>query len=278
VASGFLGPEQLHQWIVMGADGIERRAFLYIPSTETRLSLVISPHPFGFSAIGNLFGEAAGPRTLVDVPGVASAASRHGFAVLTLQSEGRRFTGMSVGLPSHLDAYARAFSELDRFEDRIDTGRIGACGLSMGGQEALLLATDCLADSVKAVAVQNPVTDLSRWYSHLNLRSADHSQALLEEIGGEPTMIPAKWASRSPIENVDALASTGIPVQIRVNEHDDVVPAETQGLAFATSLSSLGGSVEVIDDLPELDLRDPGRSAHEYVDWDSMLDWIGGRL
>jgi hypothetical protein len=57
-----------------------------------------------------------------------------------------------------------------------------------------------------------------------------------------------------------------------------VVPAETQGLAFATSLSSLGGSVEVIDDLPELDLRDPGRSAHEYVDWDSMLDWIGGRL
>jgi pimeloyl-ACP methyl ester carboxylesterase len=273
-----MAPERLFEWTVRASDGIERTAFLYVPAIEKSCRLVVTPHPFGFSALGNLFGEAAGPRTIVDVPGVAAAARRHGFAVLVLQSEGQRYTGMSVGAAGQLEAYQIALGDTAELVPELNTDRVGACGLSMGGQEALLLASSAIGDRVVAVAAQSPVTDLVAWYRALNRDGAAHAPALLAELGGDPRTNPDVWAARSPIEQVANLIDRGTAIQIRLNDRDEIVVATEQGRPYAAALRAAGGVVELIDDLPALDEADPGRSAHEYADWDAMLTWIGARL
>jgi predicted dienelactone hydrolase len=283
IAPGFLPPEQLHHWLVEGSDGIGRRAYLYVPSgvaplDRTTIPLVIVPHPFGFSALGNLFGEAAGPRTLVNVAGIAPAARRAGFAVLGLQSEGRRFTGMSVGLAAQLEAYAVALDRVPSLNAEIDVSRVGATGLSMGGQEALMLGATTLSDRISAIAIQNPVTDLAAWYRYLDARGALHAPALLSELGADPASVPEEWRRRSPADHIDALVSAGIPLLIRLNNRDEIVNADTQGRQLAEALRSKGANVDVVEDLPALHPSDPGRSAHEYADWDAMLAWIAKRL
>ncbi|WP_427175285.1 alpha/beta hydrolase family protein [Arthrobacter sp. 92] len=276
MAPGFAEPEMLLDWTVDGEDGIRRRAFLYHPGGKAPVPLVMAPHPFGFTALGSMFGEPAGPRTLCDVPGIAPAARRAGAAALVIQSEGRRYTGMSTGLPAQLTAYRDALRDAVDAGLPIDINRVVAAGLSMGGQESLLLAAT-LGDTVAAVAAQNPVTDPAAWYCHLAKGGAHHAHALRDEVGAEPELDPSAWSQRSPLAHVAALAGRGVPVQLRLNDVDNIVPAREQGRVFADALQQAGGIVEVVEDLPPLDDRDPGRSAHEHADWDAMLQWLLSR-
>lgn len=277
VAPGFTPPDRLHSWTVPGSDGIARQAWLWLPgSAGEQVPLVVSPHPFGFTARINLFGENAGPRTAVDLAGIVGAAQRHGTAVLSLQSEGSRYTGTSVGLPAQLEAYRAAIAAVLGAGLPVDPGRIWASGLSMGGQESLLLAAR-FPGLVCAVAVQNAVTDLAAWFWHLaaSEKGTAHAAVIEAELGAAPGQSPRDWDERSPVAHVKELART--PVQVRLNDIDDIVPAATQGRLFADALGQAGGTVSVIDDLPGLLPADPGRSAHEYANWDAMLSWLAAQ-
>ena len=245
---------------------------LYHPYGDRPVPVLLAPHPFGFTAIGNLFGEPSGPRTLNTVPGVVHAARGAGVAVLTVQSEGARYTGISAGYPPHVASYLLALNQAAQ-EVPLDLTRVVAAGLSMGGQEAVLLAALTPA-FVRAVAVQNAVLDLIDWYRHLLRQMAPHAQVLRDEVGGGPRDLIDAWAERSPLEHVSRLAQLGVPIQLRLNDVDSIVPARTQGRVFAAALAGEGGRVEIIEDLPNLDPRDPGRSAHEHVDWDAMIEWL----
>lgn len=264
-------------WLVRGDDGLDRRAWLFTPGDAVGpFRVVLSPHPFGLTAVGNLFGETGGHRTLVDIPGIAPAARRHGFAVLSLAAEGRRVTGASLGWPPHLDAYVTALQQAVAAGHRLDLEAVVAAGLSMGGQEAILLGCRH-PDLVRGVAAQSPVTDLVAWHRHLSSipDGSDHASAILAEVGGDHTERPQAWADRSPMSQ----PAPRVPLQIRLNSLDSLVPAAEQGLAYAAARTDAPGSTEVVDDLPVLiDGRDPGRAAHEHVSWDAMLSWLGVAL
>lgn len=274
---GFVPADELSTWTVRGQDGLERRAWLFVPgNAPARMPVLLSPHPFGLTALGNLFGETGGYRTLVDLPGVAPAARRQGFAVLTLAAEGLRVTGASLGWPAHLDAYVTALHEASDAGAPLNLGRVAAAGLSMGGQEAILLGQRH-PSLVVAVAAQNPVTDLVAWHRHLATLpdGGAHADAILTELGAGSDTAPGAWAERSPL-----CAPPRVPrLQVRLNRLDSLVPAQEQGLAYAKAVMGAGGDVEVVEDLPAMiDGRDPGRAAHEYVNWDAMLSWLRAHL
>lgn len=270
---GFVPADDLSTWLVPGNDRLERRAWLFVPGDIVGpVPVVLCPHPFGLTALGTLFGETGGHRTLVDIPGVAPAARRHGFAVLTLAAEGLRVTGASLGWAAHLDAYIAALRMASRAGVALDLGAVVAAGLSMGGQEAILLGRRH-PDVVRAVAAQNPVTDLIAWHRHLAALpdGGAHAAAIRIELGARSDSAPDAWAERSP----SSLAAPQPRLQLRLNKLDSLVPAEEQGLAYAKAIIEAGGDVEVIEDLPGmLDGRDPGRAAHEHVSWDAILAWL----
>lgn len=274
---GFIPADGLFTWLIPGDDEMERRAWLFVPGDVAGpVPVVLCPHPFGLTALGNLFGETGGRRSLVDIPGIAPAASRHGFGVLTLAAEGLRVTGASLGWPAHLDAYIAALRKAAEGDAALDLGAVVAAGLSMGGQEAILLGCRH-PEVVRAVAAQSPITDLAAWHRHLAAvpGGGAHAAAVLTELGATSDSAPEAWAERSP----SSLAAPGPRVQIRLNRLDSLVPAEEQGLAYAQAIAEVGGDVEVVEDLPGLiDGRDPGRAAHEHVSWDAMLSWLHAAL
>lgn len=275
--AGFSPSDDLTTWGVRGQDGLERTAWLFVPGDAVGpVPVVLCPHPFGLTALGTLFGETGGHRTLVDIPGVTPAARRHGFAVLTLAAEGQRVTGASLGWSAHLEAYVTALRNAYLGGARLDLGAVVASGLSMGGQEAILLGCR-YPDVVRAVAAQNPVTDLVAWHRHLESLTdgATHAAAILVELGARDANGQDMWAERSPV----CLAAPRRRVQVRLNRLDSLVPAQEQGLAYAASVTQAGGDVTVVEDVPALlDGRDPGRAAHEHVSWDAMLAWLRAEL
>jgi len=270
---GFVPADELSTWLVLGEDGLERRAWLFLPGDAPGpLPVVLCPHPFGLTALGNLFGETGGHRTLVDIPGITPAARRHGFAVLTLVAEGLRVTGGSLGLPTHLDAYVTALREASEAGAALDLDAVVAAGLSMGGQEAILLGCRH-PDIVRAVAAQSPVTDLVAWHRHLTAlpEGGAHAAAIRTELGASSDSAPEAWAERSP----SSLAAPRLRLQVRLNRLDSLVPAWEQGLAYVRAVVEAGGNVEVVEDLPAMiDGRNPGRAAHEHVSWDAILQWL----
>lgn len=273
--SGFIPDDSLTAWLLPGKDGVERRAWLLVPgNVEGQLPVVLAPHPFGLTAIGNLFGESGGHRTLVDIPGIAPAARRHGFAVLALSAEGARLSGVSLGWPAHLEAYLSALDMAIEAGAPLDSSAVGAAGLSMGGQEAILLGCH-YPGTVKAVAVQSPITDLQAWHRHLAATPGGsvHAAAILRELGSDS----GAWAERSPLSQ---LSSTGkLRLHLRLNDLDSLVPARDQGRPYAAALQAHGVNVDLVEDLPPIvDGRDPGRAAHEHVNWDALLTWLAAEL
>lgn len=277
--AGFLPPDTVVSWAVRGPDEVVRQAWLVVPGGMTGpVPVVLCPHPFGFTATGNLFGEPAGPRTLAGVPGIAAVSSRKGFATLTVAAEGARLSGVSLGWAANLEAYVAALELAIQAGVPLDLDRVVATGLSMGGQEAILLACR-YPHLIRAVAVQNAVTDVGAWHRHLVSSDfgADHAAAIRHELAADGLPSDRDWSERSP--SAQLTAAHGMRLQIRLNDLDSVVPAAEQGAAYAAALRRSGTDVEVVEDVPSvLDVHDPGRSAHEHVSWDAMLDWLGTSL
>lgn len=263
--------ERIETFDIHGSDGTVRHAVLAHPGGDRPVPLLLSPHPFGFTALCNLFGQNWGDRTLSPMPGIWPYAAARGVAVLSLDAHGRREPYVSLGWSDHIDAYASGAARASRIAP-IDLTRIYSCGLSMGGMESLLLAAQN-PKLIRAVAVQNPVTDLATWLEWLQSQPDldEHWRTACRELGSD-TPGTKGFAQRNPVQSVDRLRR--IRLQIRANDTDRIVPAATQARAFRDLLGS-DATVEYVVDLPDqTDSGDPGRAAHEHVDWAAMLDFL----
>ena len=111
----------------------------------------------------------------------------------------------------------------------IDASRIYACGLSMGGQEALVLAGK-YPDRIAAVVAFNPIVDLAAWQQDLattnveDIREFDTASKIVAEVGRSPEACPAAYAERSPIEYADSLAQ--VSTLLYWSAKDLVVPGQ----------------------------------------------------
>ena len=254
---------------VRGSDGIGRLAHLLLPGESAiDVPLVLSPHPFGLTSLINLFGSRPGASTVVALEGVGEAAATAGVAVLTIESEGRIFRGASLGWRPHLESYFQAAEQAVEAGHPLDLNAVGAIGLSMGGMEALLLAA-LWPERVRAVAVQNAVMDLAAWHADLvETGRRDVADTIDIEVGGTQTDVPDLHAARSPITHLAGLAT--VSTQIRYSPLDTVVRPDTQVLSAVQA--GLVTRAQVVEETrPDLNPVDPGRSAHEYINWQSCL-------
>jgi poly(3-hydroxybutyrate) depolymerase len=228
-------------------NGVEREATVLLPAgygprRNPPLPLVISPH-----------GRGATGRSNAKFWGNLPTVGR--FAVVNPDGMGRRLDGFSYGYAGQIDDLARMPRIVARKLPwvRIDRRRVYALGSSMGGQETLLLVARHPRLLAGAVAMDS-VTDLAlRYEQMLDLPTspafvkrwgATHSaclrSAVRREVGGTPAENPRGYASRSPLRRAQAIAKSGVPLQIWWSRVDRIVTDQaTQSGALFRELRRL---------------------------------------
>jgi pimeloyl-ACP methyl ester carboxylesterase len=197
-------------------DGYTRNAWLMLPSwygpmRHPRIPLVISPHGRGVTGFGNT-------RLWGDLP------ARGPFAVVSPEGQGRRLTLYSWGDPGQIDDLARMPAILHHAISWLRLGPIYAVGGSMGGQETLLLLARHPRLLAGAISFDAPVNLASRFRQFPEIVGGSRLQQLaVDEVGGTPWRDPRAWAARSPLDDVRAIADSGVPLQIWWSTRDRIV-------------------------------------------------------
>jgi pimeloyl-ACP methyl ester carboxylesterase len=207
-------------------DGAIRPAWLFLPAGYhgQRVPLVISPHGRGVDESDNaLFWS--------DLPGEG------GFALIDPAGEGRRLHWYSWGAPGQIADLARMPAVARAWGVNVDRHRIYAFGGSMGGQETLLLVAR-YPHLLAGAAAFDPATDMARRYRDFAaLPGGQHLQALARrEVGGTPEQVPRAYAARSPDHYEEAIARSGVPLQLFWSSADRIIRdqrLETNELALA---------------------------------------------
>ena len=203
-------------------DGRLRPAWLLLPSPYAGglIPLVISPHGRGVSA-------AVNARFWGDLPGEG------GFAVVNPGGEGRRLHQYSWGDPGQIADLARMPAIVERLGVRVDPHRVYAIGGSMGGQETLLLLAQHPGLLAGAVAF-DPATDMARRYRDFARLCGGRTLQWLArlELGGTPSQVPGAYRERSPDAYVDAIAFSGVPLQIYWSVRDRVISDQVDEAAL----------------------------------------------
>jgi poly(3-hydroxybutyrate) depolymerase len=229
-------------------NGREREATVllpagYDPSANPPLPLVISPH--GRGATGKSNAKFWG-----NLPTIGN------FAVVNPDGMGRRMKGFSYGFAGHIDDLGRMPEIVSQALPwvRIDRSRIYALGSSMGGQETLLLVARH-PRLLAGAAAMDSVTDLGlRYQQVLELPTNPEfvkrwgapngialQNAMRREVGGTPTTSPRAYAARSPLSQAQAIANSGVPLQIWWSRVDKIVTEQkTQSGALYRELRRLG--------------------------------------
>jgi pimeloyl-ACP methyl ester carboxylesterase len=103
----------------------------------------------------------------------------------------------------------------------------------MGGQETLLLVAQHPSLLAGAVAF-DPATDMARRYRDFaHLRNGRKLQRLARiECGGTPAEVPGAYLARSPDAYVDAIAFSGVPLQIYWSVRDRIIPDQVDEAAL----------------------------------------------
>ena len=232
------GKTRAVRFVYRAHDGRLRPAWLLLPSSYDGrpIPLVISPHGRGVSA-------AVNARFWGDLPGEGE------FAVVNPGGEGRRLHQYSWGDPGEIDDLARMPAIVQRLGVRVDRHRVYAIGGSMVGQETLLLVAQHPALLAGAVAF-DPATDMARRYRDFaHLRDGRTLQRLARiEFGGTPSQVPGAYRERSPDAYPDAIAFSGVPLQIYWSVRDRIIFDQVDEAALlAAEIRSLNPAAQLWD-------------------------------
>ena len=273
-----------------GSSGAERRAIIDVPARALHdpVPLILAPHPAGWTNAEDFHGGALD--TVAPHPGWYGLAQKHGVVVVSPETYGERVPLLSLGYKPSLKDSVGAIDAVRALGIRIDADRIYACGLSMGGQETLLLIAQNPGLFAAGFAF-NPVIDIRAWYndfiaspSYDDLAGDDPSlalDALIEaEFGGPADDYQTACAERSPISYAARLTTT--PLMIYWSHLDDIVPnqATRQSLALASLIKQLDPNAPIAlfnhtwsHGYSLFDFRERW-ALHEFSDYDLAATWL----
>lgn len=245
-AAGSAAPQAaVRTWTIhyRAHNSVVRDATVILPSwygskRNPRVPVVISPHGRNGTGLGNAkyFGN---------LPAIGR------FAVICPDGMGRRLALKSYAYRGQIDDLAKMPDIAERALPwlHLDRTRIYALGSSMGGHETLMLLARHPKLLAGAVAMDS-VTDLSRRYRQLPDTACDatcvksHGKpygvvlqaAMRNEVGGTPTQVPRAYAARSPLAFAEAIATSGVALQIWWSTEDRIVTDQQHqsGVLFAT--------------------------------------------
>jgi pimeloyl-ACP methyl ester carboxylesterase len=234
-------------------DGTVRQAIVVAPNDagERPLPLVIVPHAAGYSAEST----AAYWHHLPERRGV--------IAVFPIGHE-RRSPLFSMGWTGQIEDLAAMPRIISSLGFVVDMSRIYGIGISMGGQEVLLLAGRH-PGVLAAIVAFNVAMDLRAWYA-----SGDLARGILDaEIGGPPEDLPDEYAARSPMSYTATIAR--VPTLLVWDPNDRIVPHQDDqhsGLFYR----------RIRDEHPDAQIESQThRRGHLWVNPGMALTWATGK-
>jgi pimeloyl-ACP methyl ester carboxylesterase len=268
------------------ADGCTVKVDVYSPSKESPqpLPLLLAPHAITWTAAEDYHGGLQGLMRGYH-PGYFGLPEKHGVIIAMPHGHHHREDLCSLAGPEQITDLAHLVDALAEYGYKVDSRRVYACGLSMGAQEALVLAGR-YPDRIAALVAFNPIVDLAAWYEELatseipEIREYDTARRIANEVGGRPSEVPGAYAARSASNYARELSH--VPTLILWSEQDLIVPRQATHHAIllarrvkAVNLNSpfaeynhttIHGPL-VFDQVTRWQL-------HEWCDYDLALDWL----
>jgi poly(3-hydroxybutyrate) depolymerase len=267
-------------------DGETQCADVYSPAVmgEEPLPLVIAPHPITWTAEEDYHGGLEGLMRGYH-RGWYGLADKYDVIIVMPHGHHSRVELCSLASPEQISDLAQLPSELEENGFHIDHQRLYACGLSMGAQEALVLAGKH-PEFLAATFVFNPIVDLAQWQQDLaetaveEIREYGTAEKIAEEVGGVPEDVPELYAERSPIVHIDGLSQ--VPTMVYWSHQDLIVP--NQKTRHALLLCQRVKSKDALAPFAEYNhtiihgVTDYSKNVrwqlHEWSDYELALRWM----
>ena len=267
-------------------DDSEHIADLYLPiEYDTQpIPLILAPHPITWTAKEDYHGGIEGLSRGYH-PGWYDLADKYRVGLVMPHGHHRRVENCSLASPEQISDMLQLIDVVEGAGVQVDRQRIYSCGLSMGGQEALVLA-GVHPEIIAAVVAFNPIIDLAVWQKSLatskieEIRAFGTDQRIVIEVGAEPEKEPDLYDERNPLHYIDGLVK--VPILLFWSEKDLIVPEQeskhsyrlyqmlkeisiTAPIAEFNHTSSHG--VTEFNNLERWQL-------HEWCDYDLALKWL----
>jgi hypothetical protein len=212
------------------ADGCSVKVDVYSPSAAgiEPLPLLLAPHAITWTAAEDYHGGLQGLMRKYH-PGYYGLPEKHDVLIAMPHGHHHREDLCSLAGPEQIADMTYLIDALADYGYSVDQHQVYACGLSMGAQEALVLAGRH-PDRLAAVVAFNPIVDLAAWHEELStsevpeIREYDTARRIANEVGGLPSEVPDAYAARSASHYVHGLSQ--VPTLIWWTEQDLVVPRQ----------------------------------------------------
>jgi poly(3-hydroxybutyrate) depolymerase len=211
------------------ADGSEQAVDVYAPAASVGpLPLVFALHPITWTAEQDYSGGMPGLKRGYH-RGWRGLPNNYHMLVAMPRGHHRRVELCSLASPEQIDDLVFLIGEIEGAGFAVDRSRVYACGLSMGGLEALVAAGRHPL-LFAAVVAFNPIVDLAAWQHDLSrtsveaIREFGTAAKIVEEVGGEPADVPQLYAERSAITYVKGISR--VPTLVFWSGEDLVVPGQ----------------------------------------------------
>jgi predicted peptidase len=274
--------------ITSPADGCQVKVDVYSPRSETTepLPLVLGPHPITWTAAEDYHGGLEGLMREYH-RGYYGLAQKYQVLIALPHGHHHKEDLCSLAGSEQIADMIYLIDGLSEHLYPVDKSRVYACGLSMGGQEALVLAGKH-PDRITAVFAFNPIVDLAAWHEELatsavpEIKEYDTAARIANEVGGLPLEIPEAYAARSANNFVEGL--TRVPTMIYWSEQDLVVPRQVTH--HTIPLYSAVKKMNINSPMAEYNhtaMHGPLNydqltrwQLHEWCDYDLAIKWLLG--
>jgi poly(3-hydroxybutyrate) depolymerase len=268
------------------SDGCMIKIDIYAPSDKiaTPIPLLLAPHPITWTAEEDYHGGLNGLMRKYH-SGYYGLAEKYKIIIAMPHGHHHKEELCSVAGPEQIDDMNALIDKLGEHEYLVDSRRVYACGLSMGGHEALVLAGK-YPERITSVVAFNPIVNLAAWHDDLanseipEIREYGTADRIANEVGGRPSEIPASYLERNALTYADGLSN--VPTLLFWSDQDIIVPHQTTRHSYA--LYKQVKKININSPIAEYNhtlIHGPIQfdqitrwQLHEWCDYDLALSWL----